>query len=71
MEGGGSLFTRPSVDIATIIGVEVERDERLSVVRRLFREELVEEALPCRSMHAGGARENAVEIEQQGLVITR
>jgi hypothetical protein len=52
MEGGGSLFTRLSVDIATIIGVEVERDERLSVVRRLFREEVVEEALPCRSMCA-------------------
>lgn len=60
-----------TVDVAAIVGVDVERDERLAVVSCALLEEAVEQLLPRGGMHARRPRQHSVEIEQERIPVAR
>jgi hypothetical protein len=59
------------VDIASIVGVDVEGDERFVRLGRTSLEKLVEEPPPGRGMYARGPGQDAVEVEQDRVVVAR
>jgi hypothetical protein len=70
-EGGHAVVARLPVDVAAVVAVDVEGDERLAHVDGTSLEEAVEELLPGGGMHARRAGQDAVQIEQNRVIVAR
>src|SRR5207237_8884103 len=55
-----------AVDVAVVVVVRIEGDERAARTRRARLQEGVEGLLPCLVMHRGRVGEHTVEVEQAG-----
>ena len=70
-EGCHPVITGLAVDVAAIVCIDVEGHERFARAGGPPFEKFVEQPFPRCGMHARGLGQYAVEIEQDGVVITR
>jgi hypothetical protein len=69
-ERRGIVLARLAVDVAPVVGFKIERDERFDDLSGSSLEELVEQAFSRDRMNARCLRQDAVEVEQCGLVVS-
>ena len=56
-----------AVDILLIVGPCVEWHKRLSLFLGPCPQECIEHLFPCRRVNTGGSRNDAIEVEQNGI----
>ncbi len=65
------IDSRFAVDMAGVVGLDIEWGEVLAGGRGARLQEFVEQFLPRRGMDAGGVGEHAVEVEKHRVVVAR
>src|SRR5581483_1799467 len=70
-EGSDAVRPRLAVDVAVVVLVAVEGDERAARLRRPGPQEVVEHLLPGGGVDGGGLGQDAVEVEQAGADAVR
>ena len=70
-KGCHAVVARLAVDVAPVVGVDVEGDEGFARLGGALLEKLVEQLFPGRGMHARGPGQHPVEVEQNRVVVAR
>ena len=66
-----TVVARLAIDVTAVIRIDVERDESFAFPVSTLLEEFIEQFLPCSGVHACGFGQDAVQIEQKRVVVTR